>query len=97
MRPIYTITKHVSAEYLWTYCAITVSDGAQLRTFAVMAHGKPSRKGGICWLYLISFEGQKGTLDMHHQKVIPYKRILIDFTQTSNCLCIFNVYLVTIP
>jgi hypothetical protein len=64
-RPVWAIKKRSrNLNAYKTYCAITVSDRARLRTLAVMVYRKPLRKGGICWLYLISFEGQQSTLGM---------------------------------
>jgi hypothetical protein len=54
-----------------TYLAVSVGNTAYLHTLAVMFYKSPIRKGGICWLYLISFEGQLSTLGMYHQNVIP--------------------------
>jgi hypothetical protein len=53
-----------------THRAINVSDCAHLLALAVVFDRSPLRKGGICWLYLISCEGQQSALGMLHQNVI---------------------------
>jgi hypothetical protein len=80
-----------------TYRAITVVDTAYLHSLAIVFHRKKIRGGGKRRLYLISFEGYESSLDMHLHNMISKQTQLDGLTQTSVCLYVFKVNLVTMP